>query len=156
MITNSARENLLEIKRFINAPRPRVFAAWTRPEEIVKWFGPGSAICLSAKANLQIGGEYHICMKPEHAGETDFHGVYLEVKPPKRLVYTWVWKNHPLMGSGETLVTVEFLELDGGTEIHLRQEGFASQPLRDMHIRGWSSLDKLEGLLCEALQPTLT
>ena len=37
MSANIVKENLLEIKRFINAPRERVFAAWTRPEEMAKW-----------------------------------------------------------------------------------------------------------------------
>lgn len=153
MTSNITGENKLEIKRFISASRARIFAAWTRPEEIMKWFGPGPVTCLSAKVDLQIGGEYHIRMKSDYAGETDFRGVYLEVKPPSRLVYTWLWKNHPAMGSGATLVTVNFMELDGGTEIHLVQEGFAAAALRDMHIRGWSSLDKLETLLCESGQP---
>lgn len=138
MITNIVKANLLEIKRFINAPRDRVFAAWTRPEEMLKWLGGGQRVCLSVTADLQIGGQWHIRMQSAQAGETEFHGVYLAVKPPTKLVYTWCWKNHPLMGTGETLVTVEFLELDGGTEIHLRHEGFASVELRDRHNEGWS------------------
>ena len=138
MSTNIVKENLLEIKRFINAPRDRVFAAWTRPEEMVKWLGGEQRVCLSVTADIQIGGQWLIRMQSAHAGETEFYGVYLAVKPPAKLVYTWCWKNHPLMGAGETLVTVEFLDLDGGTEIHLRHEGFASVELRDRHNEGWS------------------
>jgi len=151
MNTKSVTENLLEIRRFINAPRERIFAAWTRPEEIVKWSGSEQCACLSATADVQIGGEWHLRMKSEHAGETDFRGVYLEVKPPAKLVYTWCWRNHPQMGAGDTLVTVEFLELDGGTEIHLRHEGFANIDLRDRHEAGWNGcFDKLERWLGES------
>lgn len=150
MSTNIIKENLLEIKRFINAPRERVFAAWTRPEERMKWFGDEHCTCLSVAADVQVGGQWQIRMKSDRMGETEFHGVYLAVKPPAKLVYTWCWKNHPLMGAGETLVTVEFLELDGGTEIHLRHEGFASVELRDRHNEGWSGcVEKLGKWLYE-------
>ena len=150
MSTNIIKENLLEIKRFINAPRDRVFAAWTKPEEMVKWLGCEQRVCLSVTADVQIGGQWRIRMKSAQAGETEFHGVYLAVRPPAKLVYTWCWKNHPLMGAGETLVTVEFLELDGGTEIHLRHEGFASVELRDRHNEGWSGcVEKLGKCLYE-------
>lgn len=151
MNTSNAKENTLEIKCFIAAPRARVFAAWTRPEELVKWFGPEHCACLSATADVQIGGAWHLRMKSDSAGETDFRGVYLVVKPPAKLVYTWGWKKHPLMGAGETLVTVEFLELDGGTEIHLRHEGFANVGLRDRHEHGWRGcFEKLEKFLTPA------
>src|SRR5882757_11252695 len=101
MNTNIVKENLLEIKRFINAPRERVFAAWTRPEEMVKWLGGEHRVCLSVAADIQIGGQWLIRMQSAHTGETEFHGVYLSVKPPAKLVYTWCWKNHPLLGTGE-------------------------------------------------------
>ncbi len=145
MNTNIAKENLLEIKRFINAPRERVFNAWTRPEERMKWCGDEQCACLSVAADVQVGGQWQIRMKSDRMGETEFYGVYLTVKPPAKLVYTWCWKNHPLMGTGETLVTVDFLELDGGTEIHLRHEGFPNVELRNRHSEGWSGcIEKLE------------
>ncbi len=142
MTTETDKKNLLEIKRFINAPRERVFAAWTRPEEMAKWLGGEHRACLSVTADAQVGGQWQIWMKSAQVGETEFHGVYLAVKPPTKLVYTWCWKNHPLMGTGETLVTLEFLELDGGTELHLRHEGFANVELLQPPL-----LEELE-LLC--------
>jgi glutathione S-transferase len=151
MTTNTMRENSLEIRRFINVPRDCVFAAWPRPEEIVKWFGPQNVTCLSATAEVQIGGAWHFRMQSDHAGETEHRGVYLVVKTPAKLVYTWTWKNHPILGAGETLVTVEFLELDGGTEIHLRHEGFANVNLRDRHDHDWNGcFDRLEHWLGES------
>lgn len=144
------KANLLEIKRFINAPRERVFAAWTRTEEMVKWLGCAHCACLSVAADVQIGGQWRIRMQSPHVGETEFHGVYLAVKPPAKLVHTWCWKIHPLMGTGATLVTVEFLELDGGTEIHLRHEGFANVELRNRHTEGWNGcIEKLGKWLYE-------
>ena len=148
MNTIEAERHSLNLRRFINAPRARVFAAWTRPEELMKWFGSEHCACLSVQAELQVGGTWQLRMKSAQAGETEFRGVYLVVNPPAKLVYTWCWKNHPVMGAGETLVTVEFLELDGGTEIHLRHEGFARADLRDRHHQGWAGcFDKLQGWL---------
>jgi uncharacterized protein YndB with AHSA1/START domain len=74
--------------------------------------------------------------------------VYREVKPPARLVYTWVWENHPVMGSGEALVTVDLIEANGWTEVRLRHEGFEKLAVRDRHAQGWPGcFDKLEKYL---------
>ena len=55
---------------------------------------------------------------------------------PVRLVYTWQWKQpHPMMV--ETVVTVEFLPVEGGTEIRLTHEGFPASSDRDGHETGW-------------------
>ncbi len=95
-------------------------------------------------------------MKSAQAGETEFHGVYLAVKPPAKLVYTWCLKNHPLMGTGETIVSLEFLELVGGTEVHLRHVGFSYVELRNRHSEGWGccveQLGKWLGELTETCQ----
>ncbi len=107
MTTETNKKNLLEIKRFINAPRERVFNAWTRPEEMSQWLGGEHRACLFVTTDVQVGGQWQIRMKSAQVGETEFHGVYLAMKPPAKLVYTWCWKNHPLMGTGETLVTLE-------------------------------------------------
>jgi uncharacterized protein YndB with AHSA1/START domain len=64
-------------------------------------------------------------------------GVYREVRPPERLVYTWRWEAEPELG--ETLVTVEFLDRGASTEVVLTHERFPSDAVRDQHGTGWSS-----------------
>jgi uncharacterized protein YndB with AHSA1/START domain len=148
-VATKTAENLsLEIKRLIKAPRERVFDAWTSPDEILKWFGPeGTCQPLSAQVDLRVGGEYRIrAISQACGGPTEVSGVYREVQRPSRLVYTWQW-NDPPLNFGETLVTVDFVDFNGATEVRLHQEGFPNVEMRDGHNYGWSaSFDKLERL----------
>jgi uncharacterized protein YndB with AHSA1/START domain len=72
-------------------------------------------------------------------------GVYREVVPDTRLVFTWAWHSTP---ERESLVTVTLAASDGGTLLTLHQEQFFNQEARDGHERGWTgTLDKLERFL---------
>ena len=73
-------------------------------------------------------------------------GTYREVRPPEKLVYTWRWEAEPEYG--ETLVTVEFHDRGGSTEIVLTHELFPTEKARGEHERGWSGCcDKLAKIL---------
>jgi len=154
MITKTAENVTLEIKRLIKAPRERVFEAWTNPEQLKKWFGPGQDYLVPlAKVDLRVGGRYRIQMKNP---DGEFHtpvGTYREIKPPERLVFTWAWEkdgSEPDFGEVEPcemLVTLEFHARGEQTELVLRQEQFASVESRDRHEVGWTGcLDRLEKL----------
>jgi uncharacterized protein YndB with AHSA1/START domain len=71
------------------------------------------------------------------------HGVYREIVIPDRLVFTWNWEGGPPFGS-DTLVTLEFHDAAGGTEIVLTHERFETEQARDEHTKGWHGcLEKL-------------
>lgn len=60
------------------------------------------------------------------------------MKAPERLVFTWLWEDHPNLGdSGDTLVTVELFDRGGRTELILTHEGFVSEAAREDHATGW-------------------
>ena len=138
----------LEIKRFIKAPRDRVYAAWTDPAQLKKWFGPENVKTRDLIADVRVGGRFRWdCTNPE-GKEVTITGEYRELQPGRKIVFTWRfegdedWKDH------SSLVTVEFLDREGGTEIHLTHENLPTQPSRDDHEQGWNSaLDKLEKFL---------
>ena len=145
MSTKVAEKLSVEAKRLIKAPRERVFQARTTPDEILKWFGRETCHPLSAKMDLRVGGEYQIRIRSEEMGEMEVVGVFREVKRPSRLVYTWRWPDGPM--KEETLVTVDFIETNGWTEVRLRHEGFDTEDMRNRHNEGWSAcFDKLEKL----------
>lgn len=144
----------LRVSRIIGASRERVFRAWTEPSELEKWSCPEGASVDEAEVDLSVGGEYRIRMKGEE-GTWTATGVYREIVPPRRLVYTWDWvekdqkmsKHDRLGSSDETVVTVELEELDGSTRVILTHERFPSVEAKDGHELGWaSSLDQLERL----------
>jgi uncharacterized protein YndB with AHSA1/START domain len=67
-------------------------------------------------------------------------GTYREVSPPERLVMTWRWEEDKPEDEHDTLLTLEFNEHDGGTELILTHEQFASAESRDSHQEGWTQI----------------
>jgi glutathione S-transferase len=134
----------LEIKRFIKAPRDRVYAAWTDPVQLKKWFGPENVKTRDLIADVRVGGRFRWdCTDPE-GKEVTISGEYRELQPGRKIVFTWRleenedWKNH------SSIVTVEFFDQQGGTEVRLSHENLPTEPSRDDHKQGWeSALDKL-------------
>ena len=134
----------LTLKRRLNAPVEKVYAAWTDPEKIVKWFGPDSGPVTRAETDLRVGGRYIIAFNTENGERHQVGGIYREVVPNERLVFTWAWHTTP---ERESLVTVTVKPDGAGSILTLLHEQFFDEAARDGHKRGWSgSLDKLEKL----------
>jgi uncharacterized protein YndB with AHSA1/START domain len=104
--------------------------------------GPGEAKVLSVESDPRIGGRYRWVMQAPDGEIHDVSGVYREVVPNEKLVFTWAWKSTP---ERESLVTV-LIKPDGdGSLLTLTHERFFDEAARDRHQGGWSSaLDKLE------------
>ena len=140
---------ILEMSRTIRASREKMFEAWTDPGQLRQWFAVAEGFTTPiAELDLRVGGRYRLGMKaPGDNPLLIVGGVYREILPPERLVFTWQWEsadpNEP-----ETLVTVEFYEEAGGTQIVLTHERFTTIPQRDKHGEGWAGcLDHLQRLL---------
>ena len=132
----------LTLKRRLNAPPERVFAAWTDPQKLMQWFGPEQIEMLRAEADARTGGRYRIVMRGADGEEHDVSGVYREVVPNQKLVFTWAWRTMP---ERESLVTV-LIKPDGtGSILTLIHEQFFDEAARDRHEHGWTGcLNKLE------------
>jgi uncharacterized protein YndB with AHSA1/START domain len=137
----------LELARVFDAPRELVFKAWTDVDQFKQWFGAaacnGSSL-QSVKVDARVGGKYRIQARQADGEFYTTVGVYREVKPPERLVFTWAFEKD---GSGdefgeveppETLVTLEFKARGKQTELILTHEHFASTTSRDRHGQGWT------------------
>ncbi len=143
----------LSMSKTINASRERVFAAWTQPELLQQWWGAHESFSAPvAEVDLRVGGKYRLGMlEPGKDAPYVCHGVYREVNPPEKLVFTWSWEKMPGDDSSfmpaETLVTVEFIDKGGATEVVLTHEQFPDEHMRDEHQGGWvGCLDGLERL----------
>lgn len=126
----------LRVAHIFAAPRDRVFAAWTSPDVLRRWWAaePGWTTPEVA-VDLRVGGGYRLSMADPVAGAVHtVSGSYLEVDPPGRLVYTWRWE---LADAPTTVVTVEFAEVPGGTEVVVTHTGFPDPGDRDRHGTGW-------------------
>jgi uncharacterized protein YndB with AHSA1/START domain len=132
----------LTLRRRLAAPPERVFAAWVQPEALKRWFGPSDAMAIvTADVDLRVGGRWRIVMA-EAGGELHrVGGVYREILPPRRLVFTWAWESTPERVSE---VRVELRPDSDGTELLLTHVNFADEAARDRHEGGWKgTLDRL-------------
>jgi len=141
----TATKPSLTIKRRFNAPPAQVFAAWTDPDKIKRWMGPGEIRTVRAESDVRVGGRYYIGMLTPAGENHDVSGVYREIVPNEKLVYTWAWKSTP---ERESLVTVTFKADGAGTLLTLTHEQFFDEAARDSHKGGWEgALLKLETFL---------
>jgi uncharacterized protein YndB with AHSA1/START domain len=151
-MTQQTQEAVLRMNRRFDAPRERVFEAWTSPEVLKDWWRAGPDWTTpEAEVDLRPGGSYRLAMRDPESGQTHtVVGEYREVQPPERLVYTWTWESNPteMQGSAGSVVTVEFLDDGGATNVELTHTGFADDEIRDLHAHGWEAcLANLERVL---------
>ncbi len=139
---------MLQIRRTFRAPRERVWAAFTDPAQLQRWYALEDDWATPVvEIDLRVGGRYRIGLQPP--GRPVFYetGTYVEIAEPGRLVYTCVQSSEGGVGHDETLVTIDFVELDGDTEVVLTQ-GYHTVADRDLHGAGWQRfLDRLERAL---------
>ncbi len=140
-------DDVVRVTRVIDAPREEVFRAWTEPDRIRQWWGPGEFTCPEAEVDLRPGGSYRLAMQPTAGEAFIVAGTYREVEPPARLVYTWRWETGPAADGSESLVTVEFHPHDGQTELILTHTEFPESHGPAPYQMGWEGgLDKFEEL----------
>lgn len=130
-------ETTLYMKKTFSAARREVFDAWTKPHLLRKWFAASEEYeGFLAEVDLRIGGKFRMGMKHTNkGGEHIATGIYKEIRPPEKLVFSWTWEGEPQ--NGETIVTIEFREKDEQTEMIYVQEFFPAKNIRDEHEAGW-------------------
>ncbi|MEO9943759.1 MAG: SRPBCC domain-containing protein [Paraglaciecola sp.] len=141
----------LQVKRTLAFPRELVFSAWLKAEHLMKWMGPTQDINLGLiEIDPQPKGKYRFGFDDKNCLDTRsfVHGEFLKITAPSQLVFTWIWEA-PLPEAGVlTLVTVDFHEVEGGTEMVLTHQKFMDKESCERHNAGWTgTLDKLQALL---------
>jgi uncharacterized protein YndB with AHSA1/START domain len=137
----------LTLKRRLNAAPAKVYAAWTDPQKLTRWFGPSHTVSDSVRAELdvRVGGRFRASFNTDDGEYHEVGGVYREVAPPERLVFSWAWHSTP---ERESLVTVSLKPDGAGTLLTLQHEQLFDQAACDGHTRGWTgSLDRLEAYI---------
>jgi uncharacterized protein YndB with AHSA1/START domain len=125
----------LSLVRTIRAAPEKVYAAWTDPETLKRWMAPREEMTVEvAETDVRIGGKYRILMREPDGGSHGVIGVYRILEPGRKLAFTWAWETAP---EKETLVTIDFREVDAGTELTLTHTKFAEETVRDRHNQGW-------------------
>ncbi len=133
----------LTMQRIFRAPLGLVYAAWTRPEMIVAWWGPHHTRCIEVEADLRVGGLFRTVIEEPGVGRHEVSGRYIEVASESRLVFSWAWAGTPERVSR---VTVSFRAVNASeTEVTLLHDRFVDAEAATRHSRGWrESLERLE------------
>jgi uncharacterized protein YndB with AHSA1/START domain len=145
-------EREIVLTRTFDAPRALVFKTMTDPALIPRWWGPRGLTTIVDKMDFRPGGEWRFIHKTPN-GDTAFRGIYREIVPPERLVYTFEWEGLPGHVSTET---VRFEERDGKTTL-TNTVVFDSAEDRDGMLRSGmeqgaaETMDRLAELLAEAI-----
>ncbi|MFI5697294.1 SRPBCC domain-containing protein [Kribbella sp. NPDC051586] len=130
----------IRIERVLPATIGRVYDAWTRADLLVQWYCPNPTWELKVDADVRVGGDWMVEMGPHVV-----RGTYLEVEPPRRLVFSWKWDGTE---DEPTRVEVDLAEVADGTRMVLSHTGFADAEDAANHQQGWEpELVRLTDLL---------
>jgi uncharacterized protein YndB with AHSA1/START domain len=146
-VSKLAAKPALNLQRHYPVAPEKVWRAWTDPEAIKRWWGPGGNDPVSlAQLDVRVGGRFRIVFGGPQGNEHEVQGVYKEVVPNRKLVFTWTWPR--TTPERESLVTILFKPDGGGTELDFVHSQHFDESVRDGHQRGWSeSFVKLERFL---------
>ena len=137
----------LSLARVFAAAPERVWQAWVRPNEMVRWLGPVEWPATVMEADVRVGGAWRACLSAREGQDVLWQsGRYLEINPPNLLRFTFRWDSNNHADAGvDTVVTVTFERLDGGrTRLTLIQEGLTDAKSVGSHAHGWgSTFDRL-------------
>ena len=136
----------LRLRRHYPVVPEQVWRAWTDPQALSAWFGPGEPNTVTlAELDVRVGGRYRIRFHTQNGEEHEVSGTYERVEAPRTLVFSWAWRSTP---DAVSLVTVSLRPLAGGTELDFRHERFVDRKAREGHEQGWTAtLAKLDAWL---------
>jgi uncharacterized protein YndB with AHSA1/START domain len=150
MATSIKEKPSLTLTRNYAAEPEKVWRAWTDPQALKQWWGPGPGESVSlAELDVRVGGRFRIRFGGADGNEHECAGIYKEVVKPKKLVFTWSWPR--TTPERESVVTMLFNAKGGGTELVFKHEQFFDEKARDDHQRGWTGLlEKLDDYLSKS------
>lgn len=125
----------LVVRRTIAATPERLFAAWTEPEQVRRWWGPDGVTCIGSEIDLRAGGRYRIGNRLPDGTTLWIVGAFEVIERPRRLIYTWGIEG----GSTENeRVTVDFAARGASTEVTVTHARIGSETARQQHELGWT------------------
>jgi uncharacterized protein YndB with AHSA1/START domain len=139
----------LVVRRTIRATPEALFAAWTQPAQLMKWWGPAGVDCVDAQVDLRVGGAYRIANRFPDGRVVWISGEFESIDPPHALVYSW--QLEPAANAAER-VTVRFEARGDATEVVIHHERIADPAARRGHEAGWVGC--LDGLAAYTLEQT--
>lgn len=142
----------VEIRRRLDAPCAKVFAAFVDPALVARWLRPSPEIGLRVlHYDFREGGSYRFAYDVAPGHTVFIGGTYREVSPPHRIVFSWLIEPPDEHAGIESLVTVMLTASGGSTELVIHHDNFGRADAEARHAEGWSgALENLSALVAEA------
>ena len=152
----ASKEKTINITRIFDLSPDKVWKAWTEAESAKKWWGPKDYTCPYSYIDLKEGGKYLNCMRSPEGIEYWSTGVYQEIIPYKKLVFTDSFSDEkgniipatdlkmPGNWPMELLITVKFEETGGKTKMELEHVGIPPEMYEECQTGWQQSFDKLQ------------
>jgi uncharacterized protein YndB with AHSA1/START domain len=135
----------VSVKRLLPADVGRVFEAWSSAEAMSRWFVVDPGWTVKATNDFRVGGKYRVEMRQNDGTVFLALGEYVEIAPPRKLVFTW---GSALPVIERSLVTIELRQVGSGTELTLTHENLPDTDEGRAHSVGWEgTLSSLERYL---------
>ncbi len=146
---------ILVVRRTIRATPERLFAAWTEPAQLTRWWGPAQVACPAAEVDLRVGGRYRLANQFADGSVWWIGGTFEAITPPHLLVYSWELSAGAITPGGAPppaqaveRVTVRFEPNGDATDVVVTHERIVDDAARISHEQGWlGCLDGLAELL---------
>ena len=133
----SSEATAVRVRRVIEAPRYRVFRAWTDPDEVVNWWPPPGYTTPGVAMDLTLGGAFRYGLVTPDDRQIAAVGTFAQVDGAARLVMSWRWQGTEL-DDEETTLTVQFHDHGDSTEIDLSHAGFTDPEAAAEIEEGWT------------------
>ncbi|MGE8151307.1 SRPBCC family protein [Pseudomonas vancouverensis] len=143
----------LSISRLIDAPRQKVFRAWTEPGLLAQWWGPHGMTTPVCDMDLWVGGQFRTLMRAPDGAEYPTMGVFLEIVAPERLVFTdafvpgWIPSGKPFMTAEVTFEEQNGKTLYTARAMHWSEEDRQAHEAMGFHDGWGQSLDRMVTLI---------
>ena len=152
-MSEPAADREVNITRVFDAPARLLFEAYSRPEHVMKWFGPKGWPLTLCEMDFRVGGRFRFQMTgPDGQKNTPFGGEYLEIVANRRIVYD---NGFETPGAERMVVTVTYDEAADGRTTLTVHTLFASVAMRNIHVGGGfvegtnSGIDQLVDVVAE-------
>ena len=135
-------ENPIVVEGVFKATAERMFAAWTTPNDLKQWFGPGPGQLDFVDVDLREGGAWRFAYSMRDGQSNELSGAYELIDAPRKLVFSWVHTRNYADGRAEhtdaSKVTITFDEGDEGTRVRLVHEAIKTREGRLGVRGGWN------------------
>ena len=116
----------LTLRRHYEVAPDKVWRAWTDPQALKLWFGPAEIVSVPvAEIDLRVGGRFRVVMLEANGERHEVGGIYREIVPNRKLVFSWAWHSTP---ERESRVTVLIEPAGRGSDLSCATSSSSTRP----------------------------